>query len=337
MNVFAFAAFCLLGLGAFAGPAAADPIADFYAGHNITIVVSTGPGGGYDLYARTLAQHMQRHVPGKPTIITQYMPGAGGIKAANHVYTVAARDGSVIALPSQAAALVQVLDGRGIRYNAAEFNYIGRMVSTNSVVMVWHDAPAKTLEAMKKTEVVFATDGKGTQSQYNLALMRNLLGEKFKLVQGYNASALILQAMEKGEVHGYAYSWATLRASKRDWLDGGKIVPLAEIGLKNSTGLSVPLVMDLATDPDHKRALELVASPTAVGRSFVAPPKVPAERVAALRKAFDETMKDPALVADAEKRHMEIDPMTGAEVQQVVERTVSTPKALLEKVRKMLD
>lgn len=337
MKVFAFATCCLLASAMLSGPAKADSVADFYRGHNLTIIVSTGPGGGYDLYARTLAQYMQRHMPGRPTIVAQYMPGAGGIKAANYLYKVAPRDGSVIALLSQAAALVQVLDGRGVRYDAAAFSYIGRMVSTNAVVMVWHDAPAKTLAAMKKTEVVFATDGKGTQSQYNLALMRNLLGEKFKLVQGYNASALILQAMERGEVHGYAYSWATLRARKREWLDAHKIIPLAEIGLQHSPGLSVPLVMDLTRDPDKKRALELVASPTAIGRSFVAPPEVPAERVAALRKAFDETMKDPELLANAAKRHMEIDPKSGAAVQAIIARTVATPKALIQRVRAELD
>lgn len=331
--------FCALGLVSFGFPviAGADTVADFYEDREITLIVSTGPGGGYDLYARTLSEHIVRHIPGEPKIIIQYMPGAGGTKAANYLYNVSPRDGATIALLSQAAPLVQVLDGRGVRYDAAQFSYIGRMVSTNSVVMVWHTAPAQTVEAMKETEIAFATDGRGSQGQYNMALVRSLLGAKLTLVLGYQGSAKILHAMEMGEVHGYAYSWATLRARKKDWIENNKVTLLAEIGLKSSQGLDVPLLMELATDPDHKRAFELVAAPTAIGRSFLTTPDVPEERVKALRQAFDSTMSDPRFVAETKKRNMEIDSMPGTEVQEIVAKIVSTPKEFIEGIRPMLE
>lgn len=330
--------FLVLGVASITAAAAnAEPVEAFYKDRNVTLLISTNPGGGYDLYARTLARHIVNHIPGKPTIVQQYMPGAGGVKAANYVYNVAPRDGSLIALLSQAAALVQVLDGRGIKYNAADFNYIGRMVSTNAVVIVRSGAPAISFDDLKETSVAFATDGRGSQSHYNLALMRELLGVKAKLIEGYNGSARILHAMEQGEIDGYAYSWASLRARKPDWLTQKKVVLLAEIGLKGSAGLHVPLLKDLAMDEEHRKALELVAAPTAVGRSFLTPPGVPADRVAALRVAFGAAVASSALLDEAKRHNMEIDPMSGAGVQAIVERTVATPPTLIKKVREILD
>jgi tripartite-type tricarboxylate transporter receptor subunit TctC len=316
--------------------ARADAVADFYKEKTITLVVATNPGGGYDLYARTLATYIPNHIPGMPKILMQYIPGAGGIKAANHLYNIAPRDGSVIALLSQATALVQVLEGKGTRYNAAKFNAIGRIVSTNAVLMVRNGAPATSIEAMKKHQVAFATDGKGSQSQYNIVLMGKLLGPKIRVVPGYRGSARILHAMEQKEVDGYAISWASFKAGKANWITEKKVILLAEIGLTGSPDLKVPLLKDLATNSEDRKMLELVASPTAIGRSFIAPPDVPMDRIAALRGAFDATMKDPAFLAYTLKRKMVIEPMSGAEVQGIINDTVASPKALLAKINALV-
>ncbi|MPY69806.1 MAG: hypothetical protein GEU92_06950 [Alphaproteobacteria bacterium] len=326
----------LLTAALWALPASADEVADFYRGKTITLVVGAGPGGGFDLYARTLSQHMSKHLPGSPNIVLQFMPGAGSITATNYVYKVAPRDGSIFALPSQSVALFQRLES-GIRYDAAKMNWLGRMVSATGVLVVWHQAPATTLEEMKNREVIFGAHGKGQDTYFFPQLMNKLLGYKFKTVLGYPGSADVMHALERGETHAYVYIWASLKSRQGAWLNEGKLIPFANYSLETPADRpDLPLVTDLATDPDHKAIFEFFSSIATVGRSFATPPEVPRARVTALRKAFSETMTDPAFLADAKKRKMDIEPMAGEAIQEVIAKTVATPEAVIDKAKAAL-
>lgn len=328
----------VLVLGLAAGrPAAADPVADFYKGKDITILVAFGAGGGYGLYARTLAQHLGRHIPGRPNIITQFMSGAGGAKAANYFYNVSPRDGSVIALLSNAAAMAQVLQGDKLKYDASKLNYIGRMVDMRSAIIVWHTAPVKTLADATKHTIIFGGTGKSSQDYINPALMKNILGYKVKVVLGYKGSKEINLAMEKGEVHAMANSWGSVKARLGHWIKNKQINVIAMVGLTRAPDLpNVPTLLELAKNDEDRAVMELMASTTAVGRAFSTPPAVPAERVAALRAAFKATMDDPAFLADAKKRKMDLEYMSGEKVQKIVAKTIAAPKSVVERFKKAL-
>lgn len=329
------------GLAALASPAAADSVADFFSGKHIALIVASAPGGGFDLYSRTLSVHMPRHIPGRPSIVLQFMPGAGGVKAANHLYTVAPRDGTAFALPYQTVALYQKLDQTlkaGVRYDATKFNWIGRMVSASQALVVWHTAPATTLDGMKATEVIFGATGKSQDTYYFPRMMATLLGYKVKIVLGYQGAAEVMQAMERGEVHGYTTSWTALLATKGNWLSEGKLIPIVNADLDRRKDYpDLPRLSDLTGDPEKKAIIEFFTSAATVGRSFALPPGTPTERVAAMRQAFAATMRDPTFLADAAKRKMELEPMSGEEVQSVIEKAVSTPSTLVPQAAASVD
>jgi tripartite-type tricarboxylate transporter receptor subunit TctC len=326
----------VLGLAA-AGPAAADPVADFYKGRDVTILVAFSAGGGYGLYARTLAQHLSKQIPGKPTIITQFMPGAGGAKAANYFYNVSPRDGSVISLLSNSAALAQVLQGDKLKYDTSKLNHIGRMVDMRSAIIVWHTAPVKALEDARKETIIFGSTGKSSQDYMNPILMKNVLGYNVKMVMGYKGSKPINLAMEIGEVHAMANSWGSVKARLGHWLKNKQINVIAMVGLTRAPDLAgTPTLLELAKTEQDRAVMELMASTTAVGRAFATPPAVPADRVAALRAAFKATMEDPAFLADARKRKMDLEYMSGEEVQKIVNKTIAAPKSVVERFKKAL-
>lgn len=320
-----------------AAPAAADPLAEFFDSKPLTIMVASAAGGGFDLYGRILARHYGPHVPGAPKIIVQNMPGAGGVKAANYAFNVAPRDGSYLLLPNQTYAQHQVLIG-GVKYDAAKFQAVGRIASSNGVVLVWHTAPATKLEDMKTREIVFASSGKASQTYTTPALMRNLLGYKFRIVTGYAGASKEFLAVESGEAHGRTGSIGSLLAVGPTWLKEGKVIPIAELGLEKDPDLPrVPLLRDLVSDQRDKDVMDLAASYAAVGYAVIAPPEVPADRLTALRRGFDKAMKDPGLLADVKARNLEFRPGTGEEVQKIVEKTVSATPELIERTRKAID
>lgn len=324
------AVFALSGVGAQA--------ADFYKGRTITMLVSFGAGGGYGLYARTLGQHMGKHIPGNPTIIMQFMTGAGGNKAANYFYNVSARDGSVLAHLSNALALFQVLQPSRVKYDASKLNYLGRMASMRSSLITWHTSPATTLEDFRKKELIFGATGRSGQDYMNPTLMKNILGFKARVVTGYKGSRAINNAMEKGEVHAMANSWGSVKSRLGHWLDQKKIVPLAIIGLsKEPSRPDLPLVMDLAQNKSDRDILELMASTTAVGRAFTTTPAVPADRIELLRAAMAATMKDPAFLKDTTKRKMDLDYVSGPDLQTIVNKTIASSPKLIASFKKAVD
>jgi tripartite-type tricarboxylate transporter receptor subunit TctC len=319
-------------------PAQAAGVADFYKDRTVTIMVGFGAGGGYALYARTLGQHMGRHIPGNPNIVLQFMTGAGGNKAANYFYSVAPRNGAVLAHLSNSVALQQVLRPKRIRYDASKLGYLGRMVSMRSSLIVWHTAPATSLADFKNKQLIFGATGRAGQDYMNPTLMKNVLGFNVKVVTGYKGSRSINNAMEKGEVHAMANSWGSVKARLGQWLDKKQIVPLAMIGLTPSPDRpDIPLVLDMAESPEDRQILELMASTTAVGRAISTPPEIPADRLAALVAAFDATIKDPRFLADVKKRNMELDYMSGPNVQKIINKTIATPKDLVARFKKAVD
>lgn len=307
-------------------------VADFYQGKTVTIVVSAGPGGGYDLYSRTLSQHFGKHIPGKPDFVLQFMPGAGGVKAANYLYNVAPKDGSVLGNVSNTLTLIQLLKG-GVKFDVGKFNYIGRAAAMNAITMVWHDAPATSLEELAKTDktLILGSTGVGQQGDIHAKAIKNVLGySNIRIVTGYKGSANVNMAMEKGEVHGQASAWSSWKSRQGAWVKERKIVPLVEHGLvKSPDNPGAPLILDLAENDFEREVLKLICSDTVVGRVFVTPPGAPDDRVAALRKAFMETMKDPEFLADAKARKMELWPMPGEELQEIVlSATRADPKVI---------
>lgn len=315
-----------------AGSAYADPIADFYKDRQIRFVIGSNTGGGYDSYGRLFAAHLGRHLAGNPTVVPSNMPGASGMKSAAYLSQVAPSDGSTIAIFNQSMGQRQVLEPRAAaQFDVSQFNWLGAMGSSVNVFITWHTTGIKTLEDAKAKDVVMgALSDSGGNAVYPLLLNR-FLGTRFKVVTGYKGGNTIQLAMERGEVDGRgSVVWTSMKAGWPQWIAEKKINILVQLGLKKDPDLpDVPLLIDLAKDPQQASLFRLISSDTVMGFPIVAPPKVPAERVAALRRAFEATMADSAFLADARKRGLPIHPSSGTDVQQVIEGMIGTPKEVV--------
>lgn len=317
--------------------ASADAVSEFYKDRTVTLVAGASAGGGYDHYGRTVTKYLVKYVPGAPSIVLQFMPGAGGAKAANYLYNVAPRDGSVIGLISNAAPVFQVLTGN-VKYDASKFNYIGRAGSMQYVIMVWHTTGVKSLDDMKTKEVIFGSTGKSQSNHMVPILLKTVLGLKAKVIAGYPGTSEINQALEQGEIGGRAGAWSSWLASKSQWIRDKKVVAVAQSGLERATDLpNAPLLLELAKNDEERAVLELLASDAAVGRGFVTPPDVPKDRVQAMRRAFDKAMKDPEFLAEAKRRKLIIEPMTGERLQQIVNKVVAAPPNVVARAREALE
>jgi tripartite-type tricarboxylate transporter receptor subunit TctC len=323
-------------LGGGVGPARADSVEDFYKGKTITLYIGTTPGGGYDVYARFVARFMGMHIPGNPVIMPRNMPGAGTRTAAAHVYNVVASDGLTLEASEQALALEQAMGDRSMRFDVTRFNWIGSPNSDNKTVVTWHTSGVTTIEDAKMREVVMGASGDTTSSQY-IRAMNALVGTRFKVVIGYPGGNDINLAMERGEVAGRgSASWA-LWKSKPDWLREKRINVLVQIGYAKARDLpDVPLMMDLARNGDDYAVLKLLSAPSVIGHPLVTSPGVPSERVKALRDAFDATMKDPAFLEEAKRSKLDIEPVSGTELQSVVADILASPKAVRDRLASIL-
>jgi tripartite-type tricarboxylate transporter receptor subunit TctC len=298
--------------------ARADPVADFYRGKTVTAVVPFGAGGGYALYTQLLSQHMPRFIPGTPNIVPQYMPGAGGIKATNYVYNVAPKDGSLISMVPDTVVLASVLQPKTIKFKVNEFIWLGTLERVNNVLAVRADSGIRTFADLGRTEAVLGSTGRGSPTFLLPSLARWLSPAKMKIVQGYKGGREMFQAMETRELMGTTISWGVWKALKGDWFRNGSAVPIMQFGMRREADLpEVPLAIDLATTPEQKTVARFMASNTEIGRSFVAPPGMAAEKVTALRDAFDRMVRDPAFIAAAKGKIL-LNPASGAEVQKVV-------------------
>jgi tripartite-type tricarboxylate transporter receptor subunit TctC len=317
-------------------PAAADPVADFYRGKQIRFIVRTTPGGDYDQYSRLLARFMGKYIPGNPQFVVVNMPGGGGITAANYMAQVAPRDGTVIGIVSQGIPADQALGmSPQLKADLREFNWIANVVNSNSLLVAWHTSPTKTFEDAKHRVTTIGTTGAGSVSVQFPAFYNNVLGTKFKIVFGYPGGQHIDLAMERGEVEGRgANPYSGWMASKPTWIPQKMIIPLIQAGVEKEPALpDVPLIVDQPVKPEDKPLLHFMAQASAVGRPLATTPGVPAERVAALRAAFAATVKDPEFIATAAHENMEIRPMTGEKMQEIIVGLLNAPQDVRERMK----
>jgi tripartite-type tricarboxylate transporter receptor subunit TctC len=323
---------------AWAQPAGAQTVEQFYRGKTVKFIVGSNTGGSYDTYSRLLAQFMGRHIPGNPTLVVENMPGASGVKSAQYIAEIAPKDGTVIGMFNQSMPQRQMLEPDQVHFDLAKFSWLGAMNTSTTVFIAWHASGVKTLEDAKKKEVVMgALSATGGNSVYPL-LINAFLGTRFKVVLGYQGGNTIQLAMERGEVDGRAaVVWSGLKAGWPHWIAEKKINVLLQTGLQKEKDLpDVPLLLDLAKNPEEKAIFRFVSSDSATGFPVTAPPGVPADRLAALRKAFSDTMKDPEFLKIATERKLEIEPSSGEEVKKVVDDLISTPKDVIAKIKQGL-
>ncbi len=330
----------VVGLGG--QPARAQTPAEFYNDNVVTILIAFRPGGGYHLYSSILSEFMRKYVPGKPSIVLQFMPGAGGLKAANYFAHVAPKDGSYMALLSQTAALFQRLNrgySKVIRYDASKFRYVGRLVTMDAAHMFYKSLETRDLKQLKGTNgtVIACTAGKASQGYINARALAAASGINIKILTGYQGSRAQNLAMQQGECNYQPGAWNSWKARCGAWLKQGLIQPVALTAPQRHPDLpNVPTIVELAKTPEMRKIMSFIAGYAAVGRAYSMPPGVRADRLEAMRAAFDKTVKDPAFLKSTKKRNMLLDTAPGTEIQRVVNGIIATPDDVVAATRKML-
>jgi tripartite-type tricarboxylate transporter receptor subunit TctC len=310
---------------------------EFYAGKTVRIVIPAGPGGVYGLYAQVVGPYLREHVPGRPDFVPEYMPGGGGIKAANYIANAAPKDGSVIAMPHDSLVVTQVLTPSAVKYDVRSLRWIGTVSATSSTIAVWHTVGARSVDDAKKIKIVLGATGKGSYMYFVPRLMNSLLGTKFEIVSGYKGVADIDLAIERGEVQGRAGAWLSWKAAKPDWVRDGKVIQLVQFGYRKTADLpSVPLLVDLATDEETAGMFRFVSSIGLIGRGFVAPGGVVESRLAMLRDGLAQTLTDRRFLDETKKRGVDVDSVPGPEVEAGIARMLATPKATVDRLRKLI-
>jgi tripartite-type tricarboxylate transporter receptor subunit TctC len=318
---------------------ASPTVADFYRGKTVTLLVGYSPGGGYDQYGRVLATHIGKHIPGNPTVIVQNMEGAGSILAANSLFTSQPKDGTVFGIFGRGLPANELLGQAEAKFKSTEFNWIGSLNDEVSVCVVRSDAPVKKFEDLYTTTVKIGATGPDDDTGFFPRFLNGAMGTKFQLITGYPGGNDVNLAIERGEVAGRCgFSWSSMVSTKPNWLKDKFVTILTQMSLNKHPDIptDVPLIMDLAKDSETKQLLEVIFSRQTMGRPFAAPPGVPADRVAALRKAFLDTTKDPEFLADVEKQKLELRPKGGEEIQAIVAKIFQTPQNLRDKLNAVL-
>ena len=329
----------LAAFAALAVPGArAQSAAEFYAGKSIDLEIGYSVGGGYDLYARLLARHLGDHIPGHPTIVPKNMEGAASLRLANYLYAAAPRDGTVIGAISRGAAFDPLLNEKNAQFDASKFSWIGSANNEVSVCVALQSSGITHFDDVLTKPLTIGSTGVGDDTYQFPALMNAVLGTKFKIVTGYPGGNDITLALERGEVQGRCgWSWSSIVTTRKDWITSKKIVVLVQMSLSKHPDLpDVPLIMDLAKTTEQRQIFKLIFARQVMGRPFTAPPGVPADRVTALRTAFDETMKDKAFLDDAAKGQFEINPVGGEELDALVKEIYQTPADVTKKAAAIL-
>jgi len=317
----------LLGAALIASAARAD-VASFYAGRSITLVVGAGAGGGYDSWARFLARHLGRHIPGQPTVVVQNFTGAGGLRAALHIYNVAPKDGSVIGLVQATALVAPLLGTKEAQFDSERFSWIGNMSKEYSLCSSWYESKIKTVRDLFDKEFIVGGTGAGTSMETYPNVLNNVLGTRIKIVSGYNGGSDVYLAMERGEVDGRCgAALSTYKVVRPQWLAQHKLNFLLQTSLDRDPELpGVPWIMDYAKSDEQRHILQLILAPRLIVRPVFAPPGIPEDRLAALRAAFDAAMADPEARKDAAITKLELIPMSAAETAAFVTRLYETPE-----------
>ncbi len=316
-----------------AGGASAQPADQFYKGKTLVIYSGLSAGGAYSAYARLLERHLGRHIPGNPVTVMKVMEGANGLTLANYLYNVAPKDGLSIGIFHERIGLEPVVAPRGTMFDGRKFDWIGSAAKQTSVCFTREQSQVKTVDDARRLAIPVGASAAAGSDSVMPRMMNAMLGTKFQIIQGYGGADILL-AIERGEVEGRCgFGWASLKATRPDWAQQRKINLLAQFSYKPHPELKdVPLMIDLVSKPEDKRALQLVFATQEMGRPFTAPPGTPPDRLAVLRKAFLAALADPVLVAEADKQGMEIDPISGEEITQILVDLYDTPKEIVDRV-----
>jgi tripartite-type tricarboxylate transporter receptor subunit TctC len=319
-------------------PAKADAIADFYKGRTVTVVVSSSAAGGYDTIARAVARYMGKHMPGNPAFIVRNMPGAGGMTATNFLYNNADKDGSVIGLVQNNTPFEPLFGTKEARYDPVKFNWLGSPSSETAMVLLWHAVPVNSIEELKTREVAVGVSGANSTPAFFTRLLNATLGTKMKPINGYPGQNDVLLAMERRELDGHPSAFfSSVRSTRPSWLRDKTAKAIVQYGPEKLGELpDVPFAPDLVSNDDDKLVMQAAFAPLALGRPFLMPPGIPAERVAALRKAFAATMADPEFLAEGERMGLGLNaPRTGEQIQEVMERAYQSPPRVLDRLRQL--
>jgi len=321
-------------IGGFAPTASAQ---NFFENKTINLYIGFAPGGGYDYYGRLVARFIGKHIPGNPSVVAQNMPGAGSFRAANFIYSVAPKDGTAMGIVTQTLALEEALQTAGVQYKSTEFTWIGRVTAILEVHLTWKGSKAKTIADAMQFEIPVAGTGSGSPSEGYPKLLNALAGTRFKIVSGYPGSNQAMMAMEAGEVDGALTSWNTLKRTRQHWLANKEINLLVQYALQRHADLpDVPAIVELGKNAADKQALAFYSSGAEVGRSLIAPPDLPPDRVKILRAAFDAMLKDPEFLAEVDKLGVEFLPASGEHMHKLITDSLAAPKDVVERVQSIL-
>ena len=319
------------------GPAAAQNVAPVFAGKTVNVIIGFGPGGGYDVWGRLVADFIGAHLPGKPAVVAQNMPGGGSFRAASFMYNQVPKDGTTIALIARDAVLGPLTGQAGALFDPTKLSYIGTPATETNVCIANRTAAVHTVRDLKEKTLIVGDTGPGTGTHAYPKALDSILGFKFKLVGGYQSTANVFLAMERGELDGVCESLVSVEARRPDWITSGAVSVLFQGGAKPDPHLhGAPFVADLAQTPQDKQAIDFLYTGQGIGRPFVAPPGLPADRLRMLRNAFDATMKDPSFVAAVEKRKYSLDPESGGDLEALIKKAYATPKPVVERIAKLI-
>jgi tripartite-type tricarboxylate transporter receptor subunit TctC len=308
-----------------------------FAGKNVTMVIGFGPGGGYDQWGRVVARHIGKHLPGKPNVVPQNMPGGGSFNAANHIYTVAPKDGSVMGIVARDAPLGPISGLGGARFDPLKLTWLGTPTTETNVCFMHNRAKVKTFADLLEHEAIIGNTGVGTGTYSYPRALNGLLGAKFKLISGFPSSSDVILAIERGEVDGICESYDSAYSKRPEWFDKGVVNVLFQAGTEpNPEVKNAPFLLDLIKNPEHKQALEFLYAGQGIGRPFIAPPDMPPAVVKVVRAAFNATMKDPEFIADATKMKLDVHPEDGQKLESLIRRIYATPKHLVDQVAALI-
>jgi tripartite-type tricarboxylate transporter receptor subunit TctC len=318
-------------------PAAAQPVAEFYTGKTITISVGYSPGGSYDFYPRVFARYLGKYIPGHPTVVIQNMPGAGSLRAANFLYNVAPKDGTALGVVTQTLMLEAPLGTPGVKYNAVDFSYVGRMTGVLETMISWHEAPAKNIQEARKFEMIAGGTGPTSPTEGYPRLLNAFAGTKFRIVSGFGGTAEIMLAMERREVDALENSWNSVVRTKREWIESKKINVLIQAVMERSRQLpDTPTLVEMGETPEAKAALAFYTSAAEVSRSLIGTPGIPADRLKALRDAFQATTRDPEFLTEIKKSQSEFDPAPGEYLEDLAKKIAATPPEVVRRTAEAL-
>ena len=328
----------VLALAFAAVPASAQTPEQYYRNRQVTMLIASGVGGGYDAYARAFARHIGRHIPGNPTIVPRNVPGAGGLAGTSMLYNNSARDGSVFAALTNGIAMDPLFGTSANRFDAMRLNWLGSIGKLESICVTWHESPIRSIEQARTQEIVVGSAGATSNTGMMPRVVNEFIGTRFRVVGGYTEGTGTTLALENGEIQGICgISYTTLKAARPTWFRDNQLNVILQIGLRKLPDLpGVPNLLDLMTDEEDKRVLELILVRQEMGRPFAMPPETPAGRVAALRRAFDATVRDPAFLAEAARLQLEVDPLTGAEIETLLRAAYAAPRPIVERAARLV-